>query len=214
MGMGNIRNRHAAGTPLGGRFAPGQSAEPVGATTLAEPLDPLEQALLDGGWQMIDAQGDRRAFASAAERSCDRIGDLEFGYAQEVTVACLHVDDDGLNNFRMLRFVCAVVPDDPDLDIDDPDERPPSEALILDGKVETWLSDTPGRTAPDGDYELESAEIDGFAGPGDVRNRPNPFKGLTWNDESGIEAAATEAARTYAEVWGRDEAYAQAMAVS
>ena len=57
MGMGNIRNRHAAGTPLGGRFAPGQSAEPVGATTLAEPLDPLEQALLDGGWQMIDAQG-------------------------------------------------------------------------------------------------------------------------------------------------------------
>ena len=130
MGMGNIRNRHAAGTPLGGRFAPGQSAEPVGATTLAEPLDPREQALLDGGWGRVDAGGGR-AFVSPVAQSCETVSDHQRGHAYEVEVATL--EGDGL---ARRRYVFAVVPDDFNFDLyadlDDPSERQPSEVLMID----------------------------------------------------------------------------------
>lgn len=215
MGTQN-RSRQPAGTSTGGQFAPGRRQEQAGGAGLTPPLDYREAELLDAGWKQVDASsGGGRAFVSPVERSSEQIGDIEYGEAQGITVA--HIErggDDGIDPLHRRRFAFAVVPDDPDFDPEDPDERPPLEVLMIDGRCESWVATDIG-SGPDDVYnagEIETLDdLDGWAGTGDVRSRPNPFEGLTWGDEREIEAAATKAIRAYADAYAREAAYAAAM---
>lgn len=214
MGMQN-RPRQPAGTSSGGQFAPGHRLEQSGGAGLTRPLDYREAELLEAGWKQVDASsGGGRAFVSPVERSGESIGDIEYGEAQEVTVAYIERGGDRVDRLRRDRLAFAVVPDDPDFDPEDPDERPPSKVLMIDGRCESWLATDVESEPDDVPYggEIKALDdLDGWAGTGDVRSRPNPFEGLTWGDESEIEAAATKAIRGYAAAYAKEAAYAAAM---